>query len=350
MNTKRRDGVFQRWSGEIAREARDLASLEQTRKRAMVDSDVREDLTLQSMIQAEVRKRRAELEEKPKSGQTSAAARKSGAESASVAPEPTPEEPPEVIREEFNRLVRSLCTSLEQGNETETRAVFKKMHALHTESPDVIPAAVIGQYEQRLGELRIHIKQLTDEIAILTEQALSATRDGNEQDLVHAMRRLTAIHAAHPRLLDEPGLEEIRRGVAHAAEERRQHQLTTKTLLERERAITAAIKAIAGVVRDFHQVACMAPDTSEEFRKAEAAYLRAIQTVRTYDTEWFTGVVLELADLLAEWTVPPLDAGGKIERFLDSIEAGLGSIRAEMRQIRREQESDEGNESKSAAP
>jgi hypothetical protein len=91
-------------------------------------------------------------------------------------------------------------------------------------------------------------------------------------------------------------------------------------------------------------------DTSEEFRKAEATYLRAIQEVRTYDTEWFSGVVLELADLLAEWIVPPLGAEGQIDRFLDGVSAGLDSIRAEMREVESEQDSDEGNGSEPAAP
>jgi hypothetical protein len=239
---------------------------------------------------------------------------------------------------------------LEHGDETETSAVLAKMRALQEQSPGVIPAAVIGEYEKRVEKLRAHIRQLTDAIALLVQQAVSASRDGSEQDLARSMRRLTAIHAAHPRLLDEPGLEDVRRDVANAADERRQHQLTTKNLLERERAITAEIKTLAAAVRDFHRVACTVPDTSEEFRKAEATYLRAIQKVRTYDTEWFSGVVLELADLMAEWTVPPLEAEGQIDRFLDSISAGLDRIRAEMREIESEQDSDEDNGSESAAP
>jgi hypothetical protein len=164
------------------------------------------------------------------------------------------------------------------------------------------------------------------------------------------MRRLTAIHVAHPRLLDEPGLEDVRRDVSVAADERRQDRRTTEELLVRERAIAAEIKKLAVAVREFHRVACTVPDTSEEFRKAEATYLRTIQKVRTYDTEWFSGVVLELADLLAEWTVPPLEAESQIDRFLDSITAGLKSIRAEIREIESDQDSDEGDECKSAPP
>jgi hypothetical protein len=164
------------------------------------------------------------------------------------------------------------------------------------------------------------------------------------------MRRLTAIHAAHPYLLDEPRLEDIRRDVAKAADERRQHKLTTKKLLERQKAITADIKTLAAAVREFHQVARTVPDPSEAFRKAEATYLRTIRKVRTYDPEWFSGVVLELADLLTEWSVPPLGAEGQIDRFLDGITARLKNIRAEIHEIKSEKDPDDGEESESAAP
>ncbi len=40
MNTKQRDVVFQRWSGMIHCETRDLASLEQVSERALADPDV----------------------------------------------------------------------------------------------------------------------------------------------------------------------------------------------------------------------------------------------------------------------------------------------------------------------
>jgi hypothetical protein len=350
MNTKQRDIVYQRWSGVIQREARDLNSLEQISARALADPDLHDDQTLQSMIRAELQKRRAEFEQELQAEQSRAASLRSRADKQSTPPELIPAAPPDEVREAFNRLARTLSTSLERDDGTETSAIFGKMRALHEQSPGVIPAAVIEEYEQRVEKLRVHIKQLTDEIAALAQQAVSASRKGSEQGLARSMRRLTAIHAAHPRLLDEPGLEDVRRNVADAADERRQHRLTTKNLLERERAITAEIKKLAAAVRDFHRVACAVPDTSEEFHQAEATYLRAIQKVRTYDTEWFSGVVLELADLLAEWTLPPLGAEGQIDRFLDSIEAGLDRIRAEMRRIQSEQDSDEGNGSEPAAP
>ena len=350
MNTKQRDLVFQHWSGVLQRETRDLASLEQVGERALADPDVRNDPTLHSMIRADLQKRRAELEQKLQNQESSTTPPEPRPTWRSELPEPVPTTTPDQVREAFNRLAQTLCASLERGDEKETRAIFGKMQALQERRPGVIPAAVIGQYEQRVERLRVRLQQLTDEIASLAQQAVSASQDGNEQQLARSMRRLAAIHAAHPRLLDEPGLEDVRRDVADAADERREHQLTTKELLERERAITAEIMKLAAAVRDFHRVACTVPDTSEEFREAEATYLRTIQKVRTYDTEWFVGVVLELADLLAEWIVPPLGAEGQIDRFLDSITAGLKKISAEMREIESEQDSAEGDESESAAP
>lgn len=350
MNTKQRDVVFQRWSGVIRRETRDLFSLEQIGARALADPDVHDDPTLESLIRVDLQRRRSEIEQKLQSEKSASASAKSGPDHRSLTPEPIPAAPPDQVREAFSRLAQTISASLERSDETETRAVLGRMRALQEQSPGVIPAAVIGEYEQRVEKLRLHIRQLADEIAVLAQQAVSASHNGNEQDLARSMLRLTAIHMAHPHLLDEPGLESVRRDVAYAADERRQHQLTIKKLLERERAITAEIKMLAAAVRDFHQVVCTVPDTSEEFRKAEARYLRTIQEVRTHDMEWFSGVVLELADLLAQWTLPPLEAKGEIDRFLDGINAGLDSIRVEMREIESEQNSDEGDGSASTVP
>ena len=374
MSTKKRDAVLQQWCGVIRRETRDLARLKQIGERALASSDVRNDPTLRGMISAEIERRRADLEQEQRAileqehrdeqsraatpeSRRSGRSRSSGPVSitpsepvSSPPPEPEPAPPSAQVQEAFGQLVQTLSTLLERGNETETHDVLASMRALQKENPEVIPRAAVAEHERRVSELRVHLRQLKEQIATLSQQAISASRKGREPDLARSMRRLTAIHAAHPRLLDERGLESIRRSIADAATERRDHQLTTQKLLERERALTAEIKTLAAVVRDFHQVACKAPAGSAEFRKAEATYLRAIQKVRTYDVEWFSGVVLDLADLLAEWAVPPPEAEGQIDRFLDSISAGLDCIRAEMRHIQDEHNSDESTESESTAP
>lgn len=333
MNSKQRDVIFQRWRGEIQRESRDVDALEQMLRRAMMDSDVREDTALQSLIRAEVQGRRVELAEQSRTAGSAAGARKTMSGRATPASEPSAPVSPEQVRDDFNRLVRLMATSLEQGNETETRSVFGRMRSLQQQHPEVIPPAAIAEYEQQTRVLQRHIKELSDEIADVGNRAVASARKGKEEELGLCMRRLVAIHAAHPRLLDNERLNRLRHEVAVAAEDRRQHRLIAHRLLERERAITAEIEKLAESVRAFHQAACAGTVSAEEMRRAEAAYLETVKSMRTYDGEWFPAIVLELADLLAEWTVPPLGAEAQIDRFLDGVTAGVEAIRAQMREI-----------------
>lgn len=313
----------------IGREASDLDSLEKIGKRAMADSDVRDDFALQGMIKASLQRRLADLQQAPQARLSS---------TTDSQPRPTwRTELPKPVRESFHELAQALDESLERREGNATQAIFGKMQALQKANSEVIPLAALEDYQQRVERLRLRVDQLAEEVEQWVQRAVVAARTGSEQELARSMRRLTAIHAAHPLLLDEPGLEDVRSRIADAADERRRHDRTTQKLLERERAITGEIKKLAVAVRAFHQVARSVPASSEDFQKAEATYLQVVQTVKTFDTEWFSGVVLDLADLLAEWTVPPLDAEGQIDRFLDSISAGLDKIRVEMRQISSEQ-------------
>jgi hypothetical protein len=339
MTTKQRDVTFQRWSGVILRETRDLASLEQVGAQAMNDLDVRDDDTLQCMIRAEMEERRNRIEQELQSQASSKTRQESKPDSRSEIREPIPAVTPEIIRDNFHRLSRTLCASLERGDDSATSSTLERLRALQAESTGLIPPTAVSECESRVEELRKHVQHLRDRIATSTEQSVAAARRGNQEELARAMRRLVAIHAAHPTLLTEAQLNDIRNGAVRAAEERSQHQVITRKLLDRERTISSQIKGLAASVHAFHQVACTLPDSSSEFQEAEAAYLRAIREVRTYDTEWFLGVVLELADLLAEWTLPPLAAQGQIDRFLDSIHAGVERIRVEMREIETEQDS-----------
>jgi hypothetical protein len=95
---------------------------------------------------------------------------------------------------------------------------------------------------------------------------------------------VTAIHVPHPRLLDEARLDEIRAEIVHANEEH-DDGLAARQLVKREQAVAAEIRKIAGAVHEFHRVVCEVPDSSAEFRSAEAAYLRTLQEVRAHDTE-----------------------------------------------------------------
>jgi hypothetical protein len=335
MNTKQRDLVFQHWRSVMQREIRDLTSLEQIGARALSDPDVRDDATLQSMIRADLEQRRAEFVPEQQTQEPSTAAPESR---PNVRPAP-----PEEVRAAFDRLAQTLGECLERGDEDQTRAAWGQMRALQEENRGVIPTAALEQYERLVEKLRTHLEHIRDQVVALAQQAVTASRRGDEQAVDQSMRRLLSIHVAHPCLLDESGLDGIRDDIIQATDEHHEHQLTARKLVERGRAVAAEIKRLAAVVHEFHRVARSAPHTSEEFHSAEAAYLRAIQEVRVHDKEWFVGFVLELGGLLAEWTIPPLGAEDRIDRFLDRISASLDSIRAEMRDIETEQDQTEGN-------
>jgi hypothetical protein len=361
MNTKERDAVFQHWRSVILRETRDLASLERVGARALQDREVRADATLESLIQGELAGRRAEIERDQQSEEsanrqsrpavrrsdyvgrrtTAPASREPRPESGSAPPPPVPL-PPAPAQAAFDRLAQTLSGWLMRGDEDEARAVYEQMRVLQEESCGVIPAGALPPYEDKVAKLRTRLGQFRVQIAALVQQAIAASQNGDEQAAATLMRRLAAIHVTYPRLLDEARLEDIRAEIVHANEEH-DDGLTARQLVERERAVTAEIRKIAGAVHEFHRVVCEVPDSSAEFRSAEAAYLRTLQEVRAHDPEWLAGFVLELANLLAEWRIPSRVVGKQIDRFLESVRLSMKRIHAEMGQIDAKQDEAEGS-------
>jgi hypothetical protein len=149
------------------------------------------------------------------------------------------------------------------------------------------------------------------------------------------MRRLSAINVAHPRLLDAPWLEKIRRDIV-SANEGHEDGLMTRRLIERERAVVVKLKRLAAAVTDFHRIVCTVPETSAEFLSAEGVYLQVLREVRVHEEDWLAEFVLELADVLAEWSVPPPGAKRQINRFLEKVRVGIKRIQKAMGDIDRD--------------
>jgi hypothetical protein len=344
MSDKKDEIIYQHWTRVIQYESRDLTALELNAARALDDRDVRGNPSLEGMVKAAIQKRRSDIERDTAAARSQAASADSATAQPSLPATPAPAMSPEQISKSIKQLARTLAASLPLGDENTAQATLGRIQSLHKLNPGVIPVSEVAEYERSVAKLRVHLQQLRERIAALSGRTISAAERGQEDDLAQSLRRLNAIHIAYPDLLDETRLNEIRVAALHATSERRQHRRTTRELLERERAIATEITKIAVVVRDFRKAACEFPDTAAEFREAEAKYILAIQSMRKFDTEWFSGIVLELADLLAEWAVPPPAAAGQIDRFLEGINKGLDDIRVEMRQIKDGQDLDESDE------
>jgi hypothetical protein len=356
LTAKQRAAAFQHWCSQIMRECRDLDSLERVTARALQDRDVRADAQLQSMVQAELERRRAELQReqqreqqgqpssKPPPKYRSSASRRDDPgwrTSPDFAPEfrpearPTPPAappPPDPDQVAFRQLAEDLGEALKGGDEDAACATFEQMRTLHEKNSGVISASELERYEQRIEKLRAKLEEFRDQIDTMAKDAIAAARRGDAEAAASLMRRLSAIHVTHPRLLDEPGLEKIRQEIV-GANEGHEDRLRTRGLIERERAIAAKMKRLAAAVNVFHRIVCTMPETSAEFRRAEEVYLQVLQEVRLHEEDWLAEFVLELADVLAEWSVPPPGAEQQIDRFLEKIRVGIERIHKKMGEI-----------------
>lgn len=357
LTAKQRAIAFQHWCSLIMRECRDLSSLERISARALQDRDIRADAQLLSMVQAELERRRAELQRaqqseqraqpssRPPSKYRPSASRpdESGwrtspdadpeyrPEARRVPPDPTPPAP-DPDRAALRELVADLSEALKSGDEAAARTVCAQLRTLHERRSEIVSAADLERYEQRIEKLRARLEEFRGQIGTMARDALVAARRGDTEAAAKLLRRLSAIHAAHPRLLDEPGLEKIHQDIV-SANEGHEDRLRTRRLIERERAVAAKMKRLAAAVDDFHRIVCTVPETSAEFRRAEKAYLQVLGEVRLHEEDWLAEFVLELADVLAEWSVPPPGAEQQIDRFLEKVRVGIERIQKKMGEI-----------------
>jgi hypothetical protein len=357
LTAKQRDVALQQWRSLIMRECRDLDSLKRISARALQDRDVQADAQLQSMVRAELDRRRAELQREQQSEQRSQASSKPPPKHRSSAsrpdesgwrtsrdvypeyrPDARPAPPdtappaPDPDQVAFSRLVQAFRESLASGDEDAARATWNQMRTLHEKSGGIISASELERYAQRIEKLRARLEGFRGQIDTMARDALAAARRGDAEAAAKLMHRLSAIHVAHPRLLDEPGLERIRLDIV-VANEGHEDGLMTRRLIERERAVAAKMKRLAATVNDFHRIVCTVPDTSAEFRRAEEVYLQVLQEVRLHEEDWLAEFVLELADVLAEWSVPPPGAEQQIDRFLEKVRGGIERIHKKMGEI-----------------
>ena len=366
LTAKERDAALQQWRSLIMRECRDLASLERISARALQDRDIRADAQLQSMLQAELDRRRAELQRerhseqraqpssKPPPTYRSSASRRDESgwrtspdadpdyrpEARPAPPDPTSPAPdPDWVA--MRKLVVDLSEALKSGDEDAARTVCAQLRTLHGRRSEILSAGDLERYEQRIEKLRARLEEFRSQIDTMVRDALAAARHGDAEAAAKLMRRLSAIHVAHPRLLDEPGLEKIHQDIV-GANEGHEDGLMTRRLIERERAVAAKMKRLAAAVNDFHRIVCTVPETSAEFRRAEEVYLQVLQEVRLHEEDWLAEFVLEVADVLAEWSVPPPGAAPQIDRFLEKVRVGIERIHKKMGEIDSERGGVEG--------
>lgn len=356
MRPKQRAAALQHWSSLIMRECSDVAALDRLRARAEQDRDIRADSQLNSMVRAEFERRRADLQReeqraeaerpgassRPRYAGTSGATREKRelfSQDLSLEPPARPEAPPsppppDPDKIAFSELNKEFGRALRAGDERAARAASAELRALHARRADIVSAAVVTKVEQEIAKLHEQLEEHRGQIADLLEQAQAAAHRGDAADAVKLLRRLTAIHVTHPHLLDEAGLEKARRDVAQASEGH-DDRVITRELIERERAVVGEMKKLAKAVSDYHRAIFQQPENVDERREAARRYLQVLREVRLHDKDWLTDFVLELGDVLANWTTPPAGAEQRIDRFLERLRMSLLRIHKQMGEIDR---------------
>lgn len=344
MHRKHREAVFQYWRSLILRETRDPTSLEQIAARALSDPEVQADPEARRMIEAEIEERRQEF----RPARIVVPGDMPTRDAPPAAPPVAADASPRNIGPDIERLRQSLHAHIDRKEEAEGRSALARLRRWREDRPDLVSEAELNLYESALDKLSKRLRHVADQVTWLTEQAIDASRRGDETAVAQLSRRLASIHTTYPRLLDDHKLEAIRDAVMEASEEH-EHQLAVQKLVQRERAVAQEIRQLADAVHRFHHIARTEPHDSEVFRKAEREYRRAARDVRAHDLEWLAAFTMELADLLAEWDHPLSDAETKVDHFLHSVRVVLARTRAEVEEIDHELEEGSAGDGPSTA-
>lgn len=343
---RRREQTFEHWRAEILRFALDERTLNAVAARALNDSDVRNDPTLAGQIRQYIQQRRAELHKAraPHAGgnHPMTPGQRSGFSALGAVEH-------DVTLEEAAASLRSLDEHMTEYVshlfEVEAEAVVARVRALCERYPQLNQTGQVEQFERRLRDLKGRIQDSRTRIDLLEKQAIEAAERGDHDVAANCLKRLSSIHAAHPQMLPDKRLAELRERLTRAGAHEHQRQ-AARQLVEREKAIARELKQIAAVVHHFHKVSRRQPHDPVEYARAKALYEKALAEVRSHDAQWLAATVLELVDLLADWDAPTDKAQAQVDHFIASVRRSLAHIRHEIRAIEQEQ----GGRSVTSAP
>jgi len=324
------EAIYERWCAAMQREMRDASSLDAVLRRALGDSDVRQDPALANKLRQFAAMKHAELRtarRKPTAHRTSEVHSAVAPESV-VAAKPSPAQ----VLATFGQLSKRFHASIEQFEEHEAETVLRHIEQFREEAPDVITQKMIQALARELTSHLESRREIEARIETEARQAAEAGTRGDHESAGQLLRGLSSIHAAHPQVLSQRRLDAIRQAVIDASEEY-EHRNAVHEIVAKERRIAEELKGLAEKIHRFHKLARQVPHDGAEFHRAEADYFKTVREVRSHDGEWLAGVVLELADLLAAWRNPPPEKQEQVDHFIDRVRSSLKHIQTEIKQI-----------------
>ncbi|MBX3395796.1 MAG: hypothetical protein KF841_10550 [Phycisphaerae bacterium] len=331
-DVRRREMAYAHWHAQITRGGIDARTLQNELRRALADSEVQSDPILAGMIRAFGVQRANELaQNKPKKGAASVAHVPASAIQTEHI-EASHADRSEDVRNAVTRLVRQFDEYAARLYEAESRAIFDRLRELREQYPQSVSNDSLEHCQAILNGIADRRARYQSQLDELAEQAIASARAGDHDRSSSCLRRLSSIHTAQPQLLPEDRLNDIREAMSKAGSAH-DHHVVIETLIAREKSLATEIKELAASVHRFHHIARTTDHGSPEYREAEQAYRETLRAYRTHDRDWLAGVILELVDILGEWTHPPPRVEAQLDRFVADIRSALAHIRQEIGEI-----------------
>jgi hypothetical protein len=323
-DAKRREAVYQQLAAEIQREGSDPTTLSFVSARALRHPEVQRDPGLASLICNCIAQRRAEIEARQVASRTEPGSGAARLRMHEYTPRPETNGSHAVLLN-FERLRHEFEDRLTRFDTATARETLVRLDALQKRFPDLVPTAVVERCRVDLTRVEQRRELFEREIDELSASAVSAAREGRHDEAAQALRRLSAIHAGRPNLLPAARFQRIRDEIVLAGQEHENRQIG-RLLVRRERAVAQELRELNEIIRHFGSVARQHPPDSQEYRDAEAEYLRAARDVRCRDAEWLAQLTLELDGLLDDLHDPTGRAEAHVTRFIASVRAALATL------------------------
>ena len=328
---KHRQDIYQQLCAQIMSSAVDDVSLKAVAARAMNHPDVSADSVLASMVRSFIAQREAALRSRLTPGEQQAQADdKSKLRRAFDATYAGGFPTKESLRASFSRLQREFESHVAQFEELRARQMLDRMRLMRQRFPVHLASSELQRAEEQLDQLLKRAGTYRRQLRTLAEQGAGAARTGDQVTANWVLRRLHAVHTVLPNLLPEPELEALSQSITRSGAE---HDLleVRAEFRERQREIATRIKSLTGVVHTFHQLSLRLPHTDDAYRHAETAYRRALDEIRTMNTDWLSGLVLQLESLLDDLDDPTGEMQSQCDKFIASVRTAVNRLCLEIR-------------------
>jgi hypothetical protein len=334
---KHREATYQTLCAQIVREATDLQSLAAAAGRVLGHPDACSDAALAAMLrgfiaQQEAALRQATLRAHPEQAQDKSQLKKPFEPFASTE-FPTKAQ----LLKALVSLRQEFEVSLAEYNKDEAQQTLRQIEELARRFPIHVDAAAVQQCRNRFEGFVERCELYRRQAEEVGSRAIEAAKRGEPKVADWLLRRLRAIHALTPVLLSAEKYEEFREAIERVGQKHARREARA-ALIARERAVADRIKRAGAAIYRFHRATAELPCDSEEYQRAESAYRAAVKEVRGLDTDWLTGLLLDLETYLDDLHDPDGRTEMQLDRFVGTVRTALTQLRREIRAITAERD------------